>query len=350
MEQGLPIIEALHGFLLLSAPYLVLGFTVSALVHCFLPMSLVKRLMGRNRLGDVTWASIVGVPLPLCSCSVIPTAVTLKKAGASNGGVASFLISTPETGVDSISLTYALIDLPMTIIRPIAAFCSAWVGGALNFFFNADGGEPVKDESSCCHSKKSHESAVTLSLGQRLKQSFRYSFFDLLDDMAGALSLGLILGAMIFYFVPGDFFHHLDGAMLKFAMFFVGIPLYICASATTPIAASLILKGMSPGTALVLLMVGPATNISNLIIIRQYLGTKGVLLNLLAVVMVALAFSFGMDWLYFHYFNEVSAVKLGHQHGAEHHAWWEYLSAWLMVVLILLSLLRTKVIPRIKKK
>ena len=301
----------------------MLGLLAGGLINEFLPFSKIKTWFGKGKLSGVFKASAMGVPLPLCSCSVIPAAVTLKKNGASNGATSSFLISTPETGVDSISVTYAMMDLPMTIIRPIAAFITAFVAGVLQIIFNDDEAPASKEgskeesnetKSACCASEKQEIKRKPFS--ERVRSVVVYAFSNLLEDIAKWLLLGLVLGALITYFVPADLFLKYDGPYVKFLIILIGIPLYICASATTPIAASLVLKGMSPGTALLLLMVGPATDVSNIVVMQKYIGKKGVMINVLAIAFVGLAFSYIVDFLYAKY-QWPFDFKIGHQHQHE---------------------------------
>jgi len=296
-------LHVLWSYLLVSAPYLLFGFLISGVIHQFVPMETVKKWLGAENKSTIFKAALVGIPLPLCSCSVIPTAVTLRKSGASNGATSAFLISTPESGVDSISITYALMDLPMTIIRPIAAFFSAFFAGLLQYWFNdfklpeSEVDAPVK---SCCGSKKTVEKK---SLKENMRGVFQYAFGKLSDDIAGWLTLGIFLGALINFIVPADFFTSMSMIENRLMILLIGVPLYICASASTPIAVSLMLKGLSPGSALLLLLVGPATNISNIAVLQKYIGKKGVIFNVFSIVFVALIFSFLVDYLYMNYFT-----------------------------------------------
>jgi hypothetical protein len=337
------ILNEIWRFLELSAPYLLFGFLVSGLMHELLPKALIKKLLGSGKMSDVFWASLVGVPLPLCSCSVIPMSGELRKSGASNGAVSSFLISTPESGIDSIAVSYSLLDLPMTIFRPVAAFCSAFFAGTLNYYFNSFDYRPEADSKKCCHSNvESHDHGHDHSPESRnvLYRSFHYGLFDLLDDMANWLTFGIIAAGLISYFVPSDFFIGLDNNLEKILILFVGIPLYICASASTPIAASLILKGMSPGTALLFLLVGPATNISNIAVLQKYIGRKGIVFNIFAVTAVALVFSFGVDYFYSHFEMSLSLSKF-EEHN--HTSLFETLCAFVFLVFLTLSLFRVNV-------
>lgn len=324
---------ALWQTILLSAPYLILGLLISGVIKQFIPMEKVKGWLGKANFASVFKAALVGVPLPLCSCSVVPTAVTLRKSGASKASTSAFLISTPESGVDSIAMTYALMDLPMTIIRPIAAFASAFFAGILHIFFNKEESGELVDESvqkPCC-SKNKAPSQEKESFFKGILNSVKYGFGDLINDIALWFGFGLVISALIMIYIPDTFFTELGVEASRFLILLVGIPVYICASATTPIAAALVLKGVSPGAALLLLLVGPATNVSNLLVIQKYIGKLGVVLNLIAVVLVGLAFSYLTDYLYVD--SAISwKAQVGHEHN--HIAWWEQGLGVLLVFLI----------------
>ena len=348
----LEYIQVLWKYLLVSAPYLLFGLTISGLIHQLIPISKVKKWLGGNKVGSVFRAALVGVPLPLCSCSVIPTAVTLRKSGANNGATSAFLISTPESGVDSISITYALMDLPMTIIRPVAAFFSAFIAGILQFKFNDFEFEKDEEVKPHCCSKSATKNELgeskKFSLVETLKGIFKFGFGKLLNDISVWLSIGILMGALIDFVVPPDFFTSLSMLENRAMILLIGIPLYICASASTPIAVSLILKGLSPGSALLFLLVGPATNISNIAVLQKYIGKKGVILNIISVVVVGLAFSFIADWMYANYFTlQLNESLHQHDHGGQ---WWEIASAVILSVLLLKGIYVEELKPRLEKK
>jgi uncharacterized membrane protein YraQ (UPF0718 family) len=328
-------IQALWHTILLSGPYLILGLLISGVIKQFIPMEKVKNWLGGANFSSVIKAAFVGVPLPLCSCSVIPTAVTLRKAGASKASTSAFLISTPESGVDSIAMTYALMDLPMTIIRPIAAFMSAFFAGMMQIIFNKE--VPVEqaveaEVKSCCSKNKKVEEKV--SFLQAVKNSIKFGYGDLIDDIALWFGFGLVVSAVIMVFIPTDFFMNLGTEGSRFLILLVGIPVYICASATTPIAAALVLKGVSPGAALLLLLVGPATNVSNILVLQKFIGRKAVVLNIFSVITVGLFFSYLTDYLYVDTSNLNWVVN---QAGHDHHgfAWWEKAFGVILSILII---------------
>ena len=326
-------LETFWAYLLISSPYLMLGLLLSGVVKEFLTTDFIKRNLGGRSPLNIFKATLIGIPLPLCSCAVIPTSVTLKKSGASNGATSAFLIATPESGIDSILMTHALMDLPLTIIRPFAAFVSAVVAGFLQLLFNSSFGEGVETShsSTCCEPKGGNPPRVFL---ESVKKILHYGFYQLLKDMSIWLTLGLILGAILMHFVPEDTFLRFSQVQGKIAILVIGIPLYICASATTPIAAALMLKGMSPGTALLLLLLGPATNLSNLMVMQRYIGKKGVIINIISLTAVALTLSFLTDELYAFFQWEPHIRLASHQHGEG--AWSSFFTTAVSCLFVLL--------------
>lgn len=290
-----------------SAPYILFGLFLSGLIQIFIDKERITKYLGQNNLLSVLRAGLVGVPLPLCSCGVIPAAMSLRKNGASKGATLSFLISTPETGVDSIAISYALLDPLMTVFRPLAAFITAITAGvAENFFDRKDRQAPPpaavpkeEDHGSCC---APHEAQAphTHSFKDKFACGMKFAFVDLLGDITKWFILGIIAAGLISYFVPTTWISEYvgEGLPAMLIMLAVGIPLYICASASTPIAAALILKGMSPGVALVFLLAGPATNAATIILVAKFLGKRAVVIYLLSIAICALGFGFLLNYLY----------------------------------------------------
>lgn len=340
-------LNALWNFILTSAPYMLLGLLAAGVIKQFVPMEKIKKWLGGQNLASVFRASLLGVPLPLCSCAVIPTAVTLRKSGASKAATSSFLISTPESGVDSIAITYALMDFPMMLIRPIAAFSSAFFAGLMQILFNKEDDMTFEQETpkSCC--PKSGIQKSDISFSQRVKESFRFGYTDLINDIALWFGLGLVLGAGIDVFVPSDFFSLFGVEGSRFLILLIGIPVYICASATTPIAVALVMKGISPGAALLLLLVGPATNLSNILVLQKYIGRKAIFLNIFSIAFVALAFSYAVDYFYTTGVQWHSSHDL-HDHGQ--FSFTEQILGVLLVLLILKGIYIEQIRPFFKKK
>jgi uncharacterized protein len=281
-----------------SAPYLLFGLFAAGVIHAFVSSEGVARHLGRGKFRSVLKAALVGVPLPLCSCGVLPAALGLRKKGASKGATVAFLVSTPETGVDSISLTYALMDPVMTVARPVAAFATAVAAGTAENLFGREEPVPEVPRPSCgCRAAPLPESAGRLA---RAREGLRYSFRDLLGELAPWLALGFLGAGLITVLVPTEFIQaHLGSGLLPLlAMLVIGVPMYTCATAATPIAAALVLKGLSPGAALVYLLAGPATSAASLTVVAGTLGVKTTVRYLAAICVGALATGAALDWIY----------------------------------------------------
>lgn len=294
--------------LLESSVYVLFGILISGLLKIFLNPSSISRHLGRGRIRSVFKAAILGIPLPLCSCGVLPAAISLKKQGASNGATTSFLIATPESGIDSLAVTYALLDPVMTIARPAAAFTTAFAAGlAENAFSKGEEGPPMKPDLTCpvdaCCSGEAcppEEHGNHHSPLEKVRAGIRYAFTEVWGDLAGWFMLGLLLAGLITALIPGDFFSRYLGGGLPsmLLMLAVGIPMYICATASTPIAAALILHGASPGAALVFLLAGPATNITSLTVLLGILGRRATGIYLAAIAVSAVLFGLAVDQVY----------------------------------------------------
>jgi hypothetical protein len=293
-----------------TAPWLLVGFVLAGVLKVLVPESWIAGHLGGKGAWPVLRASLYGVPIPLCSCSVIPTAASLRQAGASKGATTSFLISTPETGVDSISVTYALLDPLMTVIRPVVAFVTAVVTGlAVNLGerlgWDAAGPEEL-DPGDCGHGHDHGAAADSCcddggaAGGGRLREVLRYAFVTLLDDLAPWLVVGFLLSAVVAGLVPDSFFAEAVPAGLASMLLMVVLatPIYICATASTPIAAAMIAKGLEPGAALVFLLVGPATNLTTLLVVRRLLGPRNLAVYLGGIVLTALAAGLLVNELY----------------------------------------------------
>jgi uncharacterized protein len=308
MNLAMDIMLQSWKILLESSAFILLGLVVSGLLRVFLNPGSVSRHLGQGRFKSVFKASFLGIPVPLCSCGVLPAAAALKKQGANNGAVTSFLISTPESGVDSIAITYALMDPIMTVMRPVAAFVTAFSAGITeNLLGKSATDSPVVPDltcpvDGCCDgnncSPEVHRNHHRFS--EKISAGFRFAFTDVWGDLAVWFLLGLLLSGVITVLIPESVFSRYMGggigAML--IMLGVGIPIYICATASTPIAATLILQGVSPGAALVFLMTGPATNVTSLTVLTRVLGKRATGIYLVAIAICAVGFGLLVDWVY----------------------------------------------------
>ncbi|WP_417912880.1 SO_0444 family Cu/Zn efflux transporter [Candidatus Electronema sp. TJ] len=303
-----------------AAFYILFGLLVGGLLKTFLSPAYVAEHLGKGRFSSVFKAALLGIPIPLCSCGVLPAAATLKKQGANNGAVTAFLISTPESGIDSITMSWALLDPIMTVARPVSAFISAAVAGLLENFISF---KPSKAEPQAAlppfrmaGAAASAAPAQQPGFAAKLKAGVQYMVNDLWPDIMGWFFIGIIAGGIITALVPDEIFSTwLGGGFYSMLlMLAVGIPLYICASASTPIAAAFILKGASPGTALVFLLAGPATNITSLTVLIGILGKRATGLFLLSIAVVSVLCGLAVDAVYLS-LGIKAAATIGH-HGA----------------------------------
>lgn len=282
---------------LVASPFILLGLAAAGLLNVLLRSHRVALWLGRPGFGSVVRAALVGVPLPLCSCAVVPVAIELSRKGASREASLAFLVSTPETGVDSILLTYGLMGPVMAIARPLAAIATSLVAaGASLLGSRPEESIPRPNEltpASPVAPGPSHDSAGPI------RRILRYGFVEMVDEIGFWLTLGLVLTGVITALMPEELIrsHIGGGPTALLALLILGVPLYMCASASTPIAAALMLKGVSPGAALVFLLAGPATNASSLVLIARFFGRRFVRIYLLGVVAVALASGLGLDFL-----------------------------------------------------
>jgi len=276
------------------SPYLLFGFLAAGGLSVFISQKLVEKHLGGAGLWPLVKASLFGVPLPLCSCSVIPVSMSLHKHGAGKGSTISFLLSTPQTGVDSIFVTLSLLGPAFAVFRPLIAFITGIIGGTLVNLFNrkTDGEKPLqaKCSDSCCDDTKNNN---------RFARALKYGFVTLPRDIGKAMLIGLVIAAVISTAVPDDFFAEKlgTGIFAMVVMMFLGIPVYVCATASVPVAAALILKGLTPGAALVFLMTGPATNAASLAIIWKVLGRTTALTYLATVAGCALSGGILLDYI-----------------------------------------------------
>jgi hypothetical protein len=283
------------------APYMLLGLTFAGILHVFIDKDFIAKHLGGNNVSSVLKAALFGVPLPLCSCGVLPVALSLRKGRASDGATVSFLISTPQTGIDSIVATWGLLGPLYAVFRPVAALVMGIIGGLAVI--------PFSKAPHPAHASAAHRFSCTLcfepsphshTLGYKSKRVFTYAFVDFLDDISAQLAIGIIVSGVIASFVPNGFFDKNIGnelvSMLLMAV--VGVPMYICATASIPIAVALMLKGLSPGAAFVFLAVGSATNIPFMLVIADAMGKKVLAVYLSVLMVLSLVMGFTLNALF----------------------------------------------------
>ena len=329
-----------------SAPWLLLGLLVAGVMHELVPVSFLEKHMGSASFGSITKAAVIGAPLPLCSCGVIPAALGLRRSGASKSSTISFLVSTPETGVDSVSVSYALLGPLYAIVRPVAAIVSAIYAGLMVRFF-AERHEQVEQTqsvskvatSSCCGSKPEPEivnksetdTQCTASetphqhnhpaqrKPSKVAKVLSYASGKLLEDIVVWLLIGLVLAAAIKTWVPTNFLTQWgDGLIAMLVMALIGIPMYICATASTPLAVGFLAAGLSPGAVLVFLMAGPATNVSTMGMIKQEMGVKTLILYLFSVISASIGFGYALNYIVstFSLSSMITTQSHIHEHGS----------------------------------
>ena len=331
------MIELLNNFVLLfteSAPYLLLGLLLAGIIRMLVPDKWITKFLGER--SSVITAAVIGTPLPLCSCSVIPTAIGIRRAGASKASTASFMVATPETGVDSIGVTLALMGPVLAIFRPISAIFSAIMAGTLVRLWDVESppkeAEPVH---SCCGGK-----AKTLTLTEKLKAAIIYGYGKLISDFMGWLLIGIGFAALIQTYVPPSLLSEYgNGIFAMLLTVVISIPMYICATASTPVAAGLMLSGVSPGAALVFMLTGPATNIATLMVVKNELGARSLFAYLTGVISSALLMGILLDWIvdYYQLTIEVSHGEHGDMTSIVYSASaiilagliiWQYIKKW----------------------
>lgn len=308
------------------APFLLLGFLLAGVIHVWIPNHLYVPKISKANFKSVLWAALFGVPLPICSCGVIPTSIAIRREGASKGASVSFLISTPATGVDSILATYSLLGLPFAILRPIAAFVTALFGGVLtNFATRGETADVPKEDCAeschdgCCDDHCGDHDETHEGFMRKLKETLRYGFVDMVSNVSKWLCIGLVLGALIAAFVPNDFFLALREypVLCMLAVLVLAMPMYTCATGSIPLALALVAKGITPGAALVLLMAGPATSIASMLVVGKAFGKRTLVAYLVSIAAGALFFGFIVDTFFMDTFLSTmlpsgAATEMGH--------------------------------------
>ena len=367
METMIEWLEAYWNALIMMvaemAPYLLLGFFVAGILHTFVPRSIYSRHLAPRNMKSVVKAALLGIPLPLCSCGVIPTSVSLRKEGASHGACTSFLIATPQTGVDSIAATYSLMGLPFAIVRPIAALFTAMFGGWLVNRYAKDDeqisaeaakgltpnpspkgeGSCHSDEDNCecgceceCGCGCEHEHHYH-SLKDKFVSALRYGFVEMFQDVGKWLVIGLLIAALITVAIPNEWLAALHEYKLlnMLIVLAIAIPMYVCATGSIPIAVSLMAKGLTPGAALVLLMAGPAVNSASILVIGKAFGRRTLRLYILSIVIGAIAFGLGIDYLLPQQWFAVTGGFVEAAHCGHCLSTWDWIFIALFLVLLI---------------
>ncbi len=328
------------------APFLLFGFVVAGILYVFIKPSFVRKHLGKNRISSIVKTTFLGVPLPLCSCGVIPVAASLRLRGAGKGATTAFLLATPQTGVDSIAVTYSLMGGFFALFRPIAAMITGIAGGIIVSIFDRDKSESSETDSSgtiqnpdmsddACIDKTDASATLVDSDQNTVEKPFSkimtYSFYSLPRDIGRALTIGVILAGLIGAYVPPELLQKIPGGVLMQMLFMmiIGIPIYVCATSSIPVAAALIMKGISPGAALVFLITGPATNAATISTIWKVMGRRTAIIYLIVVAVFALLSGLAADYLISTQFEYVHQICADDQL-----ALWETVAGILLILIL----------------
>jgi len=341
MEYLILFFNALIDLSNAMAPYILFGLVFAGILHELVPETIVTRHLGKESISSVIKSTIFGIPLPVCSCGVIPLATSIKKSGASKGATLSFLISTPITGVDSILATYGMFGWVFTIYRVLTSMIIAMVAGVLTNTFDKTE-EKMKpafssvsvnsmtkpslvatNSFSLSADKEEMQSCCSSGMGEgdkkdkfSMSKALRYAFFTLLSDIAKPLFWGLIIGALITVAIP----QNLSDILVEYSwlsyiiVIAIAVPMYVCATSSLPIAAGLMLSGVSAGAAFVFLSAGPATNTVTIGVVKKMLGSRALYIYLGSIVAGSVLFGLGLDYI----FNRIDVNPQSLVHIGEH--------------------------------
>jgi uncharacterized membrane protein YraQ (UPF0718 family)/copper chaperone CopZ len=315
---GVGYLKELYIVFMDMAPYFFLGLTVAGILHVFMNKEFIARHLQKNNFISVLKGALFGVPMPLCSCGVVPATLSLRKSGASEGASVAFLISTPQTGLDSIVATYGLLGMVFAAYTPFATFFTGIAGGALTLLWRGkqrqERTSSLASECNLCFATGKHRH----TFAEKVPAIAKYAYRDFLDDISVQLMFGIALSAVIAFAVPDDFFSRYIGSdfLSMLLMALVGIPLYVCATASLPIALALIDKGISPGAALVFLTVGPATNAASIILIASVMGKRVATIHVSSVAVMAFINGYILNFI----FKATGAPLPAIGHAGETHA------------------------------
>jgi len=318
------------------SPSLLLGLLIAGLLHVFLPRGFIHRRLSGSRFRSVAEATLLGVPLPLCSCGVVPTALGLRNDGASRGAATGFLISTPQTGVDSIFVSATFLGWPFALFKVVAAMLTGLLGGQL---------VNLSERNSADHSAAKPPVFEVSGRSGGLSEVLRYAVFELLAMIDIWILIGVAASALIAVLIPAgsladvSWLQGIWGMLLVLA---IAMPLYVCTTGSVPIAASLIAAGMPLGSALVFLMAGPATNLATIGAVFRGLGKRVVIIYLLTVAGMSIIFGLLFDWV----LGSPGAASVGM--GAHAHQWYKFASA-ILVCATLFALLGRRIFRRLIK-
>ncbi|MCP4568120.1 MAG: hypothetical protein GY841_11135 [FCB group bacterium] len=327
-------IEMTWEMLVSSALFLFFGFILAGIIRALVTPDVLKSMFGRGRFAQIFRASLIGVPLPLCSCSVLPVAAQLHRSGLSRSGTVSFLVSTPETGADSIALSIKLLGPVFAVIRPVAALFTALISGTLVAILLPANNTKVELATLSPQKKKA------LTLVERLREGQIYVATDMFPELAYYLFWGFVLAGAIAALVPADILESGLPVYWQYpAIVAFSLPVYVCATSSTPLAAVFLMLGVTPGAVLAFLLIGPASNMTALVVQKKILGLKGTIIMTVTIIITAVVFGLLLDYIgggdrIMSAFHPLAAG------GGEHHVWYDTAAGIIMGSLMFYYTLR----------
>jgi uncharacterized protein len=348
MDAVIGVLNAAYDLFGKMAPFLLFGYFFAGILHVFMKPGLIYAHLGGDSFSSVVKAALFGVPLPLCSCAVIPAAHSLRNEGASKGAVLSFLISTPTTGVDSILATYSLLGPFFTFYRVVASLITGiFAGVSANIILK---GDPRSDKTTECEKCSSSVNKGSSGIFNRIAKVLSYAYIDLIKDTGLALVFGLLLGGAISFLMPKEFVEaHLGyGILPMLIMLVAGLPMYVCATASIPIAAALMFKGLAPGAAFVFLVAGPATNIVTMSVVAKSMGRKALAIYLSSIVVSSIVMG-GILNIFWRDLG-INADAFGHLHSEGGLPDWIVLSSVLILSVLIARDLASRVLVYLKTR
>jgi len=335
------------------APYLMLGLIFVGFLNLFITKDLIIKHIGKNDFLSILKAALFGIPLPLCSCGVVPSSIYMAKSGASKPAVVSFLTATPQTGIDSMLATYGMMGPVIAIFRPIAALLMGIIGG-LAVRFSGISDEIPKQKMKLSLDNFQYSAPEPKNFKFYFKRLAEYPFVEFLDDISTQFIIGLFIAGLITYLIPENFFSGSiisNGLIGMLALILISIPMYVCATASIPIAVSLMLKGFSPGVAFVFLAAGPATNIASLSVIAGVLGKKTTSIYVGMIALLSIVFGLLLDWIFsLTGIDPLSQLAHVHSHNMNHINTFQWIVSGIFLILLLMSVYRKFIQPKIKRK
>ncbi len=322
------------------SPYILLGLLFVGILNLYINKELIIKHTGGDNLWSILKTSLFGIPLPLCSCGVVPTSVYINKNGASDSSTVSFLTSTPQTGIDSIIATYGMMGPVFAVFRPFAALIMGIFSG---IFVKLAVNKKKRNFISLDNlSNDTNNKSNDKTFKEKLKKSTNYAFVEFLDDISVQFVIGVIIAGFIAYFLPADLISDLgieSGLLAMIIVMLIAAPMYVCATASIPIAVALMMKGFSPGVAFVFLSVGPATNAASLSILTNTLGKKTITIYLLSLMISAILMGYLLDFI-FNYFNITPDLSAMHSHGSELSEYLMYAISVIFLIMLVFSFKR----------